>query len=186
MNNVMINTIEKVGKALNESKIRWAIGGSVLLQAAGFAVEPNDLDIIFETRDAEEALEVFEAIGAKHASDPSYHYQSYSFTEMMVGSVEVDLMAGLKIIKDRTPYQYPFDETTPIDLRVIGDVTVPFMSLDDWLVLYFLMPGKVWKAKLIADQFKKTGATHPGRIDQLIHLMGIDLEKAEAIRELLK
>lgn len=186
MNNVMINTILKVGKALNDSKIRWAIGGSVLLQANGFAVEPNDLDVIFESRDTEEALEVFESLGAKHASDPSYHYQSYSFTEMMVGSVEVDLMAGLKIIRDRTPYLYPFDASTPLDLREIGGLTVPFLTLDDWLVLYYLMPGKLWKAKLIADQFKKTGVTNPGRIDQLIALMNIGSEKADEIRSLMK
>ncbi|MFA5006296.1 MAG: hypothetical protein WC509_02370 [Candidatus Izemoplasmatales bacterium] len=186
MNAVMINTIEKVGKALNESKIRWAIGGSVLLQANGFAVEPNDLDVIFEARDTEEALEVFESLGAKHASDPSYHYQSYSFTELIVGAIEVDLMAGLKIIRDRTPYLYPFDASTPLEVREIGGVAVPFMSLDDWLVLYYLMPGKLWKAKLIADQFRKTGPTNPGRIDQLIALMNIGPEKADEIRALLK
>lgn len=186
MNHSMIKTIERVGKALNESKIRWAIGGSVLLHMNGFSVEPNDLDIIYDTRDSKLALEVFASLGVKHVSDPIRHYQTGAFTEIVVDATEVDFMAGLKIIKDGKSYHYPFDESTPIDRHAIGNVTVPFMALEDWFVLYFLMPEKLWKASLIAEQFKKTGKFHPDRIIQLIRLMEIDPDHAEAIRALLR
>jgi hypothetical protein len=185
MTNAMIQTIEQVGKALNEAGVRWAVGGSVLLQANGFPVEPNDLDVIFEKNDAEKAVRLLESVGARRASDPSYHYQSYSFTELMVGSVEVDLMAGLTVIKDRVHYEYPFDASTPLDLRVVGSVTVPFMTLEDWLVLYDLMPGKAWKAQLISDHFRKNGSLHPGRSAVLLGQMAITGERAEEIRKML-
>lgn len=185
MTNAMIQTIEKVGKALNEAGIRWAVGGSVLLQANGFPVEPNDLDVIFEKNDAEKAVRLLETAGARRASDPSYHYQSYSFTELMVGSVEVDLMAGLTIIKDRVHYVYPFDASTPLDVLTIGTTTVPFMSLEDWLVLYALMPGKAWKAQLISDHFRKHGQLHAGRSETLVKLMDITGERSAEIAKLL-
>jgi len=185
MTNAMTNTIERIGTVLNEAGIHWAIGGSVLLQVSGFAVEPNDLDVIFEKKDADRAVRLLESLGAKRASDPSYHYQSYSFTEMMVGGVEVDLMAGLTVIKDRVHYVYPFDRSTPVDMRVVGTVTVPFMTLEDWLVLYDLMPGKAWKAALIADRFRQTPPKRPARFSELMRLMGIDGARADEINKML-
>ncbi|MFH0992975.1 MAG: hypothetical protein V1761_01345 [bacterium] len=173
MTNEMIKTIEAVGKVLNDTGILWAIGGSVVLQTNGMPVTPNDLDVIIETKDAPAVVQLLESLGAKRASDPSYHYQSYSFTEYVVGATEVDLMAGLTIVHHGQKYLYPFDATTPTELRVIGKTTVPFMALEDWYVLYNLMPGKAWKAELIAQRFQKDGMKHPGRIEEVIRQMGI-------------
>jgi len=173
MTNEMIKTIEAVGKALNEAGVLWAIGGSVVLQNNDMPVTPNDLDVIIETKDAPAVVQLLESLGAKRASDPSYHYQSYSFTEYVVGATEVDLMAGLTIVQRGQKYLYPFDAKTPTEASLVGKTTVPFMSLEDWYVLYNLMPGKAWKAEMIAKRFQRDGQKHPGRIEELIGLMGI-------------
>jgi len=159
----MLDVLARIAGELNESGITWAVGASMLLHQYALADHPNDIDIIVRAEHAEEASRVLRAMGEGLPAAQSPLFDTRLFRKFRIGGVGVDLMAGFRIRHPEGVYEYAFGDSSVSERRTIGGEVVAFAALEDWFVLYQLMPEKAEKAARIETYLLK----HSVRVDHL-------------------
>lgn len=153
----MFNTLSYIGKRLNEADITWGVGGSILLNKFGFIDKLNDIDIFISIDDIEKADEILKSIGEKKKWKNDSTYSTKYFYEYIVNEVDVDVMSGLAINHSNGTFSYTFDKNSISDFKVINGVNIPFTSLEDWYVIYQLIPNRKVKVEMIEKYILSKG-----------------------------
>lgn len=150
MNDILETTLAQLGEQLNCANIFWGVGASVLLAQYNLVENPTDIDIVVSMDDIKKADLILSSLGEKkkEKGDDEVYKTSY-FYEYIVNGIEVDLMAGLKIKTENELFEYKFDRQTKLKYFRIQSQTIPFMTLDDWYILYQIIPNREEKVKLI-------------------------------------
>ena len=70
-------------------------------------------------------------------------------------------MAGFAINHSNGTFRYIFDQNSISEFKLINGVNIPFTSLEDWYVIYQLIPNREVKVKMIenyllSNKIKKT------------------------------
>ena len=156
----MINTLSLIGEKLNQANILWAVGGSLMLSQYGLEPNPGDIDILVAIQDAEKADIILEALGKKKQNESAGVYESKFFYQYRISGVDVDVMAGFAIRHSEGIFQYPFDQKSVTEIKLINDIPIPFSSLEDWFVLYEIMPARESKADAISAYLRRFGLHH--------------------------
>lgn len=158
----------EIAKALNATDVLWAVGASVLLSQYGLIENPSDIDITASVADVDKIDKLLSAMGSKLPEKQSKIYSTEYFCQYIVDGVRVDLMAGLKINLPDLVFEYKFDENSIPHSISLEDVFVPFASLEEWFVLYQMMPNREQKVVLIEDYFKDNGMYYPALIERML------------------
>lgn len=156
--------LEKVVACLQQERIHFGIGGSLLLAHHGLPVTPRDIDLVVALADVERAVQVLSEMGIVLDQDETSLYATEVFQEFIVEGIDLDLMSGLQIRHDEGVFVYPFDEQS------IDSTGLPFMALVDWYVIYQLIPGREQKVVMIEDVFTKQEVNRK-RLEQLRSLV---------------
>lgn len=157
----------KIAKALNSSDILWGVGASLLLNQYGLGTDPGDIDIIVSVSDINKVDEIMSSLGQKQTVGTSDIYRTEYFFEYLVDGVHVDIMAGFKVNLSNSVFEYKFDKSSVPNKFWFGSVSVPFSTLEEWYVLYQVIPGKDYKADIIADYFYKNGIQYPSLLKKM-------------------
>lgn len=170
MHEKLQHTLVTVATRLNEGNISWGVGASLLLNQYGLVDSPADIDIITEIKDIGKANDILSALGTKKTKEEKPGiYSTDFFSEYSINSTDIDIMAGLKINLSDSVYEYKFDKNSTPHHYLIGDVFVPFMTLEDWYILYQLIPDREKKVKLIEKYFKKNGIEYPSLLQKSLN-----------------
>ncbi len=153
----MLDALARIAGALNESGSTWAVGASLLLRQYALADHPNDIDIIVRTEHAEAAALLLGEMGESLPAGQSSLFDTRFFRKFRIEGVGVDLMAGFRIRHPEGVYEYAFGDSSVSERRMIEGEAVPFAALEDWFVLYQLMPEKVAKAARIEAHLLEHG-----------------------------
>ncbi|QZY85418.1 hypothetical protein [Exiguobacterium acetylicum] len=156
--------LEKVVACLQQERIQFGIGGSLLLHHHGLPVTPRDIDLVVALADAERAVLLLSEMGTVVEQDETSLYATEVFQEFMIEGIDLDLMSGLQVRHDEGVFVYPFAEQS------IDSVGLPFMALVDWYVIYQLIPGREQKVTMIEDVFTKQEVDRK-RLEQLRSLV---------------
>ena len=151
-----LRTIQKVGKALKTAGVRFCIGGSAMLFRNGLVEQFNDIDLLVEPADADKAEAVLLCLGRQEDAKSSTAFATDIFRSYFVDGVGVDMMAGLKIRCGEQLYSHQLTEASYADRWPVWGEILPFSALEEWCVLYHLMPGKAHKADLIKAHLKSS------------------------------
>jgi hypothetical protein len=157
----LLDTLSVIGKELNKTNIIWGVGGSLLLSFYKLIDGPNDIDILVTERSADQLNKVLFNIAR---TNEVIHYDPYKtvyFSKYSIDQVDIDVMGGLAIQHDEGVYKLAFNEGSVVAHKKINGVEIPLCSLEDWYILYGLIPGKQEKAILIENHFKNMGVNHP-------------------------
>jgi len=155
---VLFDTLVVIARALNQVDVHWGVGASVLLYYHGLVDAPHDIDIMISEADADVVASILGGLGREAPGDPARSlYSTSRFLEYVVEGTEVDVMAGFAIRHVGGTYVFPFDDRSVTMRKRVDGVPVPFTSLEDWYVLYQLMPGREPKVKLIEDRIRSGG-----------------------------
>jgi hypothetical protein len=165
---MLFNTLVEIARALNQAGAHWGVGASVLLYYCGLVDEPRDIDILTSEHDVETVAATVSRLGLEKSGEPGDLYSTSHFLEYVVNGTEVDVMAGLAINHTGGTYVLPFSDSSITMRRNVGGVTIPFTSLEDWYVLYQLIPGREEKVKLIEDSMLKSGIADPALLDRAL------------------
>lgn len=65
--------------------------------------------------------------------------------------------------------QMPFTSDPNRSFRAAEDTTIPFAALEDWYVVYQLIPGKEHKALRIEEYFQQNGIEHPRLLERALN-----------------
>jgi len=164
----MLDTLSRMGRALNDAGVLWCVGGSMLLSQYGLAEHPNDLDLLVRAEDWDKAAELLGAMGETLPCPRSGIYATERFMKLQIGGVGVDLMAGFAINHPEGRYEYAFDGDSVASRREIGGVSIPFAALEDWYVAYQLIPGKGEKAARIGEYLRSNGLRRPHLLERAL------------------
>ena len=142
---------------LNLENISWGVGASVMLNYYNLVDFPNDIDIIVSTKDSSTADKILRSCGKKNVSRDLEIYKSDFFANYSIRGVEVDLIAGFSIKQNSSYFKYDFDKNSITKLWNLEGVKIPLTAVEDWYILYQLMPNKEEKVQLIEDYFLQQG-----------------------------
>lgn len=145
----------KIAKELNENKVTWALGASMLLYYKGIKTRPNDIDLIIDTKDVEKADRILCRMGTKLPANPHLDYGTRYFYEYVIDRVDIDVMSGFIIKRKDKAYEYKIrpDSFDKFDIR---DTACYLCPIEDWYVLYCLMPDREEKVRMLEQYFSKT------------------------------
>lgn len=157
----MFNTLSYMGEKLNNSNIVWGVGASILLNQYGLIDKPNDIDIFVDIKDIERADEILKSIGEKKKWEKTAEYSTKYFYEYIIDGIDIDVMAGFAVNHNSGVFEYVFDYNSISQFKVINGVNIPFTSLEDWYVIYQLIPNREPKVKMIEKYLLSNGIKKP-------------------------
>jgi len=146
---LLIDTLANIGEQLNDSGILWGIGASILLNQYGLVDNPNDIDILVDIKAIDKVDKILTSLGQKKLAADATIYSTKYFYEYVVEGIDIDVMAGLTINFDNGKYEYIFDNQSITEIKDIKGIRIPFTSLEDWYILYQLIPNRQVKANAI-------------------------------------
>lgn len=177
----MLETLSYIGGKFNDSNIVWAVGASVMLNQFGLIKHPNDIDIFVEIKDINKADEILKNIGEKKEVKKDSSYSTKYFYEYLINEIDVDVMAGFVINHSDGLYEYVFDKDSITKFKCINKVDIPFTSLEDWYVIYQLIPNRESKVNLIERYFHSNGIRNPDLFKRALR-GNLTLEVREKLR----
>ncbi|MBF4692369.1 GNAT family N-acetyltransferase [Fusibacter ferrireducens] len=145
----------KIATQLNEAKVTWAVGASIVLDYYDLLDKPpRDIDLIVQVDDVEKVDHILETLGKKQSWEKSEQYSTPYFYEFIIDDIDIDVMAELTINTSQGQFRYHFDKKYIHSVWSEMGTEVPLTSLEDWFVLYGLMENREEKVKRIGDYFK--------------------------------
>ncbi|GGP12217.1 hypothetical protein [Oceanobacillus neutriphilus] len=157
----MLHALAKTADILNEKNIVWGLGGSLMLHMHGMIDSPNDIDLLVSEIHAPLAEKVLDNLGERKEAVHSPPFKTAFFAKYRVKNTPVDLMGGYSIIHEEGTYKLAFEKNNIVDSTSFNGKTIYLSSLEDWYVLYSLMPNRKEKVELIEQHFKENGIAHP-------------------------
>ncbi len=153
----MLNTLSYLGEKLNESNIVWGVGASILLNQFGLIDNPKDIDIFVDIKDIDRVDKILKSIGKKKQWEETTIYSTKYFYEYIVRGIDIDLMAGFAVNHSSGVFEYVFDHKSMSEFKVVNGIKIPFTSLEDWYVIYQLIPNRETKVNMIEKYLLSNG-----------------------------
>jgi len=185
MNKELQSVLTNVAKALNASDILWSVGASVLLYKYGLVDNPTDIDIIVSDQDIQQADQILSGLGVKQEESKSDIYLTDYFYEYSIDNVNIDAMSGFKIKLKEGVFDYKFDNLSVSNHFIIDGISIPLSSLEDWYILYQMMPDKEAKVNTVENYLKRNGIQHPELIFRLINNPSLPSYIKERVKSLI-
>lgn len=148
-----LQILSKIANSINQKKITWAIGGSVLLYIKGFVNNFNDIDIIVTEEDVKSLKDIMLVHGQLINHTPNAKYQTKHFYEFNIDGVDFDIISGFTIVNNDQLHYFPLDKKDITDLIKLDGNKIPLHSIKQWCLYYELM-GRMEKVKLIDEKLK--------------------------------
>lgn len=183
---MIFESLRLIGERFNREGIQWAVGASVMLNQYGLVDKPNDIDLLVDIKDINRVDCILKELGTKKNCERVEEYSTEYFYEYVINGSDVDVMSGLTINFSGGSYRYIFDKSSISRIVDINGVDIPLSSLEDWFVLYQVIPNREKKVVMIENYLKNNGIT---RIDLLKRALTRELpievrERTEKIIEL--
>lgn len=131
------------------------MGASIVLNHYGLIDNPRDIDLFIALEDIDKACEILNSLGEKKPQKCSEIYSTEHFNQYTINDNNVDLMAGFKINHKEGIYEYKFGSNSIDSTMNLNGIQIPLTSLEDWYILYQLIPGRDEKVRLIEDYLLK-------------------------------
>lgn len=143
----------QLAELLNSNHINWAIGGSKLLSLSGIKLEVNDIDIMIHEHDFDRCLELLKGVSIECEVKESEIFKSKNYRKLSWDNVQIDCMSGMIIHLNENVFVYKFDCKEKEIL--FENISIPLCYLEDWFVLYHVMPNRESKIKIMEKFFMK-------------------------------
>ena len=95
-----IELLKKIAHRFNEAHVVWALGASMLLYFKGITSEFHDIDLMVSDTDVGCVREILSEMGEIQPFKPNPKYQTKTFMEFTIDSMDVDVMAGFSIVSE--------------------------------------------------------------------------------------
>lgn len=180
----MLNTLSYIGEKLNDSNIVWAVGASILLNKFKLIDKPNDIDIFIDMKDIDKADEILKSLGEKKPWEKTSTYSTKRFYEYVINGFDVDVIAGFRVNHNSGVFEYIFDHNSISECDRINGVDIPFTSLEDWYVIYQLIPNREEKVRMIENYIRSKGIKKPELLERALG-GNLPIEVRERIKDIL-
>lgn len=143
-----LHVLGRIAAELNEAGVTWDIGASCALYLRGIAPVFHDIDITISAEEAPRVKAVLDAMGTRCLSDADPQYHTRVFLEYQVDGVDIDVMAGMVIVREGKEYDCSLVKEDITDHVQVDGQDIPLHSLEKWKEYYRLM-GRDEKVRMI-------------------------------------
>lgn len=140
--------LKKIGSALNEAGISWAVGASLMLYFNKKTDDFHDIDIMVEENDVKRCTEILSKLGSLQPPHPDKQYRTKVFLEFVIDGVDIDVMAGFEIVEGETVHDCSFRPDQIEKYIDLDGVKIPLQKMSLWRQYYQWM-GRTAKVKMI-------------------------------------
>ena len=158
----------KITKRLNQENILWGVGDSMLLWCYELLEENDKISIIIAERDIGKVDTLLSDLGTRMQEEETCFYDSVFFQQYHIEGITVDVISGIIIYSHERVYRYSFDEKSIPHYTRIGGEKIPLTTLEEWYVLYSIMPQCEGRAKLIERFFDDIGIIYPEVLKRML------------------
>lgn len=176
--NQIENTLIELTNLLNSNHINWALGGSCMLKLRGIELDVNDIDIMIHESDFEKCIELLNTVSMECEVKKSDVFKTRYYKKFKWNQTEIDCLSGMSIQLGLDLFEYQFDHKVS-DIYLNGTV-IPLCYIEDWFMLYQLMPNRGSKI-IVIDEYFKSHMINKNRIQHLL-----DIKLPNQIREYLE
>lgn len=155
-----VQVLKEIAKKLNEEQITWALGASMLLYFKGIVSDFNDIDLMIATQDVNKVRNLLSEMGKIQPPNPNPKYQTEVFMEFKIQNVDVDVMAGFKIVNHGKVIDCSLKKDQIVDTFVLDDIKIFMQSLELWSTYYHLMNREEKVNKIQTYLNRKKGQEH--------------------------
>ena len=151
-----IQLLLRIAHRLNEAHVEWALGASMLLYFKGITSDFHDIDLMVADHDAECVRAILSEMGELCPPNPKPNpmYQTKTFLEFRIDSIEVDVMAGFAVVNEGRVFDCSLRENQIAEQVLLGTEVIPLQSPLLWCKYYRLM-GRAEKADMIEKALAK-------------------------------
>ncbi|MFC1521173.1 nucleotidyltransferase domain-containing protein [Elusimicrobiota bacterium] len=143
-----LSVLEKILSKLSNSKINWALTGSMNFALQGVPVTPNDIDIQTDKDGAFEIEKIFsQYITKKVVLRSTEKIKSY-FGELAVGGVKVEIMGDIQKCPPDGTWELPVNIDKYKKFVIIEKMQIPVLSLAYEYQAYKVL-GRIEKAEML-------------------------------------
>lgn len=153
MDHIHKNILIKIAKELNQSKVTWAIGASMMLKLRDFDMNVHDIDIMVNQDDFELACTCLNNLGNEIVVEESKLFKTKYFKRYNCDGIEIDIMSGMGIIHKSGFFDYQFKFEDIEKELIIDTINLPLCYVEDWYIFYHLMPNRYETIQKIHDYF---------------------------------
>ncbi|MBP1949421.1 nucleotidyltransferase domain-containing protein [Virgibacillus litoralis] len=180
----MLKTLSFIADRLNNKKIIWGVGGSLLLNFYKLIDKPNDIDILVDEANATQLNEEMSSIGRPKEAIRSNPFRTTYFSKYSINEIDIDIMGGFAIQHKEGVYKLSFKQESIVAHKKINGLDIPLCSLEDWYILYLLIPNKQEKAILIENYLRTNGVKYPRLLEEALK-QSLPLEVKGRVKGLL-
>jgi len=154
-----------------ETSVEWALLCSMNLFLTGLTDDFNDIDLLIDEESFTKAVGVIEEMGGKLVTTGGNGYcESDHYSHYRIGGVDIDLIAGFRLLTYGTSFHYPFNKEEVnifhIDIPETDEMlNIPKVSLEALYILYAMMVGwqpiRKLKMAIIEDFLMNNPLQHP-------------------------
>lgn len=159
--------LEMVAQLLDDKQILWAVGGTTLLRLYGITKESNHITILISSKDIKMVDRLLSSVGQKHPRELSPSYASRYYCRYTVQNQEVQVISGMALHYKGFLFTYPFARQSICQMCRLRNVALPMMAIEDWYVLYQMMPGRETAVENIEHYFATHGLQNPDRFESM-------------------
>ena len=151
-----IKLLKRIAHQFNKFNVTWALGASMMLYLKGIAREFHDIDLMISNDDVEIARIILSDMGEIKPpnQNPNPMYQTKSFMEFTIDTIDVDVMAGFSIINDAKLFDCSLKKEQIVEKILLGTELIPLQSPLLWCEYYRLM-GRKEKVDMIESAMKR-------------------------------
>ncbi|HEU4965243.1 MAG TPA: hypothetical protein VFV52_15550 [Bacilli bacterium] len=160
--------LQAIAHALEKEKVVWALGGSLMLQQYGLVGSANDIDLLVAMPDAARSHAALALLGRGGPGGSKAPFCTKHFYQYRIEEHDVDVMGDYSTEHEAGVYVLPFDAASVVRVAEVDGVPVPLSALEDWFVLYQLMPAKKGKADLIESYLLEHGVERPDLLERAL------------------
>lgn len=156
-----LKTLVEVSRIINKENYLWCIGGSFLLHYHNLVDKVRDIDILANEEEGLSLHNLLLPLGEYLPLPPKEPYLTKYFFHHKIRDTEIDIIGGFSIKHNQGIYDFILDGDSISTHRCIEGIKIPLSNLEDWYILYQLIPGREDKVNLIEKHFLKNGIEKP-------------------------
>ena len=143
-----LNVLRIIYTRLNNTKVNWAVTGSLGFALQGVPVEPKDIDIQTDEAGAYEIERCFSEFTTKRVIFSSADRIRSHFGELMIDGIKVEIMGSVQKRLENGSWEAPVELELHKRVVEINGMQIPILSLE-YEYLAYSMLGRIEQAEML-------------------------------------
>ncbi len=133
-----MNVLTKLAKLLNNSNIKWSLGGESLLYHYRIVENYEFIDVLVDEDSLLKTINILSEIGKEKEFVDKDIFHTDHYLKYDVNGVTVNVICGMKI-NNNGHFEYDFNDSDTESYFMLEEVKIPKSYIMDWYIIYSMI-----------------------------------------------